>query len=209
MAATAVEVAQQTVASDPTLVGLVWVVSIMTIMAAISAPLRDLLKRNKESEKEDREMDDKVEAAKASADVTKASAEAILYQHLSEQVTAYRVIADQAYRERNSLVERVATLEAKADALDEARKTMTRMARRLEEQDKQIQSLISHADIERAKFLEILQSKDDQIARRDERISTLEKGQHDLELRLLSDEVRLGCPFHAANTPQPTNPVGA
>lgn len=160
-----VEVAQSVVSADPTLVGLGWVVAIGTIMAALSAPLRDLLRKNRDKEeKEESESEAKVDAAKASADASKSSAEAVLYQHLSEQVNAYREIADQAYRERNSLVERVAKLEAKSDALDEARKTMIRMARRLDEQDKQIQSLISNAELERSKFLELLQAKDGEIA---------------------------------------------
>lgn len=195
--------AEVALAADPTLVGLGWVVAVGTIMAALTAPLRSILKKSKNEEEAEatKERAGQKAAAAASADMSKSSAEAVLYQHLSEQVTAYREIAHQATKERNALVERIAKLEADSETFAETKKTMAAMGLRLSEQDAQIQKLISDSNEERSKFLDILQAKDAAITRRDERIEMLERGQRELEARIQSDEVLLGCPFHKIGAP--------
>jgi chromosome segregation ATPase len=180
----------------------------MTIMAALTAPLKSLLSKTREKEDQEDEQSSlrksRVSAAQSHADVSIASAEAVLYQHLSEQITAYREIADRAMTERNQMVDRIARLEAASDAFAEAKVTMSRMAKRLEDQDAQITKLLADFTEERKTLLAILQDKDGAIAQRDQRILALETRQSELERRLHSDEAILGCPFHNIKETPPT-----
>lgn len=194
MTGTVVEVAAQAGAAasqaaagqDPLLVGLAWVAGIVALVVAIGKPIRDYLR----SDKRDSAADQVIDA--------KAGAEAVLYTHLAEQVSQYRTIADAAYKERNDLIQRVGSLEAKAQDLVDARASIENMKARLEEKDRQIRELLSQSADERKQFLAILQAKDAEITRRDERILSLETRQRELEMRLVKDETSMGlhiCPW--------------
>lgn len=141
------------VQSDPLMIGLAWFVGIVTLAIAVGKPIKDYLRSENRQDKVDL-----VGAAKSSA-------EAVLYNHLAEQVTEYRRIADEAFRERNALISRVAALEAKAIELDQSRALTADLQVRLAEKDAQIQALIAASSLERAEFLSILRVKDNEIKR--------------------------------------------
>lgn len=181
------------VGQDPILQGLGWMLAMVFLVIAIGKPLRDYLKSDRRESSSDRVHN------------AKASAESVLYNHLSQQVTEYRNIADQAFRERNELISRVAALEAVQLDFAETKELVEKLKLRLDDKDEQIKTLLSQGADERRQFLSILQTKEAEIAKRDERISTLESRQLELEIRLAKDEasmgVPVGCPFHGAATP--------
>lgn len=198
------------VAHDPLIVGLAWVSGIVALLIAMGVPIRNYLRDSKREDKADQVGD------------ARASAESTLYNHLSEQIKSYRDIADKAFKERNELVERVARLEENVKILDETKLTLDKLKlrledkdRRLDEKDEEIRQLLVQAADERSKFLNILTQKDTEIAKRDERILSLEQRQRELEIRLAKDEVSMGvvpCPFHSSNVlirdkGVPLNPV--
>lgn len=148
----ALPAAQQAVQSDPTLVGLAWVLGIVTLVIAIGKPIRDYLRQENRQDKIDVVGD------------ARSSAEAVLYNHLAEQVTEYRRIADEAFRERNALISRVAALEAKAAELEQARLLTVQLQAHLSEKDAQIQALLDNAAVERNQFIGMLRDKDAEIA---------------------------------------------
>lgn len=150
------------VQSDPLMLGLAGIVGVVTLVIAIGKPIRDYLRQEKRQDKADIVGD------------ARSSAEAVLYNHLSEQVTEYRRIADEAFRERNALISRVAALEAKAVELEQARALTSQLQAYLSEKDAQLQALLASAAEERKEFLAILRDKDTEIQRRDIRIAELE-----------------------------------
>lgn len=168
-------VAQQ-IAHDPIITGLAWIVGIVVLLIAIGKPIRDYVRGEKREDKKDVVGD------------AKTSAEAALYNHLSQQVEQYRKIADQAFRERNDLVQRVAALEAKAEDLADAKAVIEKLKARLDRKDDEIQLLLTQSAEERRQFLEILRNKESEISKRDERILSLETRQRELEIRLARDE---------------------
>ncbi len=196
---TPVEVAQaaaaSAAASDPLLVGLAWIAGIVTLIVTIGKPVRDYLRN-----------ETKAETANKAEDA-KSGAEAVLYNHLAEQVREYRTIADKAYAERNDLIQRIAVLEAKTEDLETAQELAEKLKTRLDEKDAQIERLVADAAEERRRFLDILDAKDREIAKRDERIHTLENRQRDLEVRLAQDEIRMGIPAGCPHI-QVLQPIG-
>lgn len=168
---------------DPTLQGLAWVVGIVSLVIAIGKPIRDYIRQERRASK-----DDVVGAARSAAEV-------VLYNHLSEQVKEYRMIADAALRERNELIQRVAALEVRSSDLEVAKDLIERLKVRLDEKDAQIQALITQASEERVQFLKVLSEKDSEIQKREERISVLGGKTRDLELRLARDEARMTLPL--------------
>lgn len=167
---------------DPTLQGLAWVVGIVSLVIAIGKPIRDYIRQERRASK-----DNVVGDARSAAEV-------VLYNHLSEQVKEYRMIADAAFRERNELIQRVAALEVRSSDLEVAKDLIDRLKVRLDEKDAQIQALITQASEERVQFMKILSEKDSEIQKREERISVLEGKTRDLELRLARDEARMDLP---------------
>lgn len=141
------------VQSDPLMIGLAWFAGIVTLAIAVGKPIKDYLRSENRQDKVDLVGD------------ARSSAEAVLYNHLAEQVTEYRRIADEAFRERNALISRVAALEAKAIELDQARALTAELQVRLADKDAQIQALIAASSLERAEFLSILRVKDNEIKR--------------------------------------------
>lgn len=177
-----------TITHDPIISGLAWVVGIVVLIIAMGKPLRDYVRGEKREDKKDVVVD------------AKSSAESVLYNHLSDQVSQYRKIADQAFRERNDLIQRVAALEAKAEDLVDAKAVIEQLKIRLDKKDDEIQLLLAQSADERKQFLEILCNKESEISKRDERILSLENRQKELEIRLARDEVanvQHVCPLHA------------
>jgi hypothetical protein len=173
-------------AHDPILQQLTWAVAIVALIISLGKPLRDYIRGEKKSDKVD-----KVETARSDA-------ETILYEHLSEQVSQYRTIADQAFRERNALIGRVAALEAKAEDLVTAGAVIEKLKIRLDKKDEEIRLLLEQGREERKQLLDILRSKENEIEKRDERILILEQGQHELEIRLAKGESAINtfsCPM--------------
>ena len=133
------------------------------------------------------------------AENMKDRAEGDLYRQLAEQVKEYRQIADTAFKERNDLLVRVVKLEGLVAGHGEVAALVSKLKTRLDEKDETIQKLLAQSSEERRKFLDILTAKDSEIAKRDERIVSLETRQRELEIRLAKDEVALGfhsCPLH-------------
>lgn len=175
-----------TISHDPILIQLTWAVALVTLVIALGKPIRDYLRGERSADK-----NEKVQSAKTEAETT-------LYTHLSEQVSQYRTIADQAFRERNDLISRVANLEAKAEDLEESRELVANLKARLDHKDEEMREMLQEASKERKQFLDILQAKDSQIASRDERILSLETGFRELELRLARSEASsapFSCPL--------------
>lgn len=199
-AAQTVSQAATALSQDPWLTGLAWIAAIVSSVFALGIPVREYLRGSRQHEEHD-EHDLLVGHAKSSAEI-------VLYNHLVEQITQYRDIADQAFKERNALVDRVARLEEQSTIFQQAQSDNARLRSRLMDRDQEIKTLLEQGAFERREFLNIIQLKDAEIAKRDDRILSLELGQRELEKRLLSDEVRLGCPFHQAQevviSPPPT-----
>lgn len=192
----AAEVGHSVAGTDPLITGIAWVAAIVTGLVAIGKPLRDYLRGERRANKEDVVVD------------AKSTAESTLYNHLAEQVSQYRTIAEKASAERNALVERVGRLEEKTSVLEEAKQTLDRLKARLEEKDRkleekdgEIRRLLAQEAEERKVFMEILSAKDAEIAKRDERICSLEVRQRELEIKLARDEALFNIPCQYANRP--------
>lgn len=191
------ETVQQVAQHDPTITGLAWVVGVVAMIIAIGKPIRDYIRQERRHHKDDRVVD------------ARSSAEATLYNHLSEQVKEYRGIADSAFRERNDLVTRVAALEARAEDLEGARELIGKLKSKLESKDQYLEKLLAQAAEERTKFLTILQAKEQELMRKDERIESLEVMHKKLTGKLASNEGVLFCPECPAKDrmqPQPCTP---
>ena len=174
------------IAHDPIILQLTWAVAIVTLIVTLGKPIKDYLKGEKKEAKADM------------VDDARNTAETVLYEHLSSQVTQYREIADQAFRERNDLIGRVAALESKAEDLAEQKVLVEKLKEKLDKKDEEIHLLLAQSAEERKQFLAILSSKESEIAKRDERILALERDWHDLELRLATSEKAIGsfvCPI--------------
>lgn len=174
------------IAHDPMVIQLTWVVAVITLVFGIGKPIRDYLK----SEKREAKVDVVTDA--------KSDAETVLYNHLSDQINQYRKVADEAFKDRTNLIMRVAALEAKTEDLAEQKALVEKLKIRLDKKDEEIQLLLSQAADERKQFLAILQSKENEIAKRDERILILEQRTQELEIRLMKGESTINaftCPM--------------
>jgi predicted nucleic acid-binding Zn-ribbon protein len=163
-------------AHDPILIQMTWAVALVALVISVGKPIRDYIRGERRENSAD-----KVTTAKSNA-------ESMLYEHLSGQVSQYRTIADQAFKERNTLIERVAALESKAEELLESRAIIERLKDRLDQKDEEIRTLLQEFAEERKQFLVMLQTKDTEITKRDERIYTLERGLRELSERLARGE---------------------
>lgn len=178
---------------DPVTQGLMWVLAIVILAIAAGKPIKDYLRGEKRADKEDKVGDAKTDA------------ESVLYNHLAQQVTQYREIADQAFRERNDLIKRVSALEAKAEDLVDARNVIERLKVKLEEKDGKIELLLAQGTEERRRFLDIITAKDNELSRASQRIVALEDRQRELEMRLTKDEAGVFvCPLHKMHTEEGT-----
>lgn len=189
--ATAIEMANSiNTHGDPVLEAAKWVFFIILLLGAASVPFMMILKKKNKDTNENQ-----IESAISGAGSS-------LYNQLIKQVEEYRQIADKAFKERNDLFERVSKLEAMAESFKEAKVIVDRLRVKLDLKDQEIRHLLNQGAEERAKFLTILTNKDNEIIRRDQRISVLEKDMSKLQVRLARDEARqvFGnsmCPFKA------------
>ena len=123
-----------------------------------------------------------------------------LYTQLVKQIDEQREIANNAYKERNDMMARLAKLEQVSEQYAETKLTVDRLRVKLDLKDQEIRKLLEQGANERAKFFEILTTKDNDIIRRDLRIEQLEKQMTALQIRLARDEARnivgqAACPF--------------
>lgn len=162
---------------DPVYQILTWTIAIVALAISVGKPIKDYLRGEKREDKKDRVED------------SKAKAESVMYDQLAEQVLQYRHIADTAYKERNDLIQRVGVLEAKTETLAEQKQLVERLKEILDRKDEEIRSLMAQAAEDRKQFLEILNTKDIEIAKRDDRILMLERGLRELEIRLANEEM--------------------
>lgn len=178
---------------DPVLEAAKWVFLILIWVGILSLPFLTIMnKKNKDRN------ENTVESAIAGAGST-------LYSQLVKQMEEYRTIANTAYQERNDLIERVGKLEAIAEQYRATKEVVERLRVKLDLKDQEIRKLLDEGAKERETFLAILTKKDSEIIRRDERILTLERSMHELELRLIRDESSAGfgahaCPFTTPGT---------
>lgn len=179
---------------DPLLELVKWALLIIVVIMMAAGPAMLYARKAKKDKNEDL-----VESAMSGAGST-------LFNHLSQQVQEYRTIADTAYKERNVLFERVALLEAKSEEFTKANESLDRLKLKLEakdlfiqEKDGQLKELLDQASKERAAFMAILNRKDAELTKANERILALEKEVAELKVRLTSDEASMTrplCPFH-------------
>lgn len=162
--------------NDPVFGLLTWVVALVALIISLGKPIKDYLRGEHREDKKDKVND------------AKANAESTMYDQLSSQVSQYRELANTAYRERNDLIQRVGALEAKAEDLVEQKRLTEKLKERLDKKDDEIQALLAQSTEERRQFLAILNAKDAEIAKRDDRILMLERGLRELETRLLREE---------------------
>ena len=108
----------------------------------------------------------------------------ILYKQLVEQMNEYRRIADEAFKERNGLVKEVAELRNKVTELESIKETNDRLRNRIEQKDGQIRALLEQNSVERARFLDALNAKDQFIVELHRQVS-------DVRDRLMVDEKRI------------------
>ena len=162
--------------SDPVFGLLTWGVALVALIISIGKPIKDYLRGEHREDKKDKVND------------SKANAESVMYDQLSAQVMQYRELANTAYRERNDLIQRVGALEAKAEDLVEQKQLVEKLKERLDKKDEDIHNLLAQSTEERKQFLSILNAKDAEIAKRDDRILMLERGLRELEMRLLKEE---------------------
>lgn len=136
------------------------------------------------------------------AENTKDRAEGNLYEQLSTQVAEYRKVADDAFKERNALVGRVATLEAQVAMLAPLQELNDRLKGKLDQRDEQHEHLVHTYTEERRQYLELLRNKDVELSKRDESIRELTKAVNELQIRLVNDESKIAafnCPLAAHN----------
>lgn len=162
--------------NDPVVATLVWVAVVIGCIVAIAKPIKDWLRGERREDKVDKVQESKAEA------------ESGLYTHLSTQVAQYRAIADQAFKERNDLIQRVGALEVKAEDLVEQKRLVEKLKERLDQKDEELRRLLQQSAEERSRFLTILELKDAELAKKEERIVLLEQGLRELEMRLLREE---------------------
>lgn len=162
--------------NDPVFGLLTWVVALVALIISLGKPIKDYLRGEHREDKKDKVND------------SKANAESSMYDQLSSQVAQYRELANTAYRERNDLIQRVGALEAKAEDLVEQKQLVEKLKDRLDKKDEEIRDLLAQATDERKQFLAILNAKDAEIAKRDDRILLLERGLRELEMRLADEE---------------------
>lgn len=190
-AETAVTLANNIPGGDPIIDAAKWVFFILVLIGAGTYPFMLLLnKRNKD--RNENQLDTAISSAGSS-----------LYTQLIKQVDEYRKIADDAYKGREALLQRVSALELQVALHKSEADTVARLTYRLTEKDAEIAELLRQGQVERARFLDVLAEKEKAINTRDDRISQLEHSVSALQERLVRDEARQifgahTCPFAKA-----------
>lgn len=170
--AVAVDAMKGVPSGDPVIDAAKWGALLIVVLLVGAVPLTRLINMRVKDRNEN-----KLETAISDSGST-------LYKQLVEQMNEYRRIADEAFKERNSLVKEVAELRNKVTELESIKETNDRLRDRIEQKDGQIRALLEQNSIERARFLDALNAKDQFIVELHRQVS-------DVRDRLIVDEKRI------------------
>ena len=170
--AVAVDAMKGVPSGDPVIDAAKWGALLIVVLLVGAVPLTRLINMRVKDRNEN-----KLETAISDSGST-------LYKQLVEQMNEYRRIADDAFRERNCLVKEVAELRNKVTELESIKETNDRLRDRIEQKDGQIRALLEQNAIERARFLDALNAKDQFIVELHRQVS-------DVRDRLTRDEKRI------------------
>lgn len=170
--AVAVDAMKGVPSGDPVIDAAKWGALLIVVLLVGAVPLTRLINMRVKDRNEN-----KLETAISDSGST-------LYKQLVEQMNEYRRIADEAFKERNCLVKEVAELRNKVTELESIKETNDRLRNRIEQKDGQIRALLEQNSIERARFLDALNAKDQFIVELHRQVS-------DVRDRLIVDEQRI------------------
>ena len=170
--AVAVDAMKGVPSGDPVIDAAKWGALLIVVLLVGAVPLTRLINMRVKDRNEN-----KLETAISDSGST-------LYKQLVEQMNEYRRIADEAFKERNCLVKEVAELRNKVTELESIKETNDRLRDRIEQKDGQIRALLEQNSIERARFLDALNAKDQFIVELHRQVS-------DVRDRLIVDEKRI------------------
>ena len=170
--AVAVDAMKGVPSGDPVIDAAKWGALLIVVLLVGAVPLTRLINMRVKDRNEN-----KLETAISDSGST-------LYKQLVEQMNEYRRIADEAFKERNCLVKEVAELRNKVTELESIKETNDRLRNRIEQKDGQIRALLEQNSIERARFLDALNAKDQFIVELHRQVS-------DVRDRLIVDEKRI------------------
>ena len=170
--AVAVDAMKGVPSGDPVIDAAKWGALLIVVLLVGAVPLTRLINMRVKDRNEN-----KLETAISDSGST-------LYKQLVEQMNEYRRIADEAFKERNCLVKEVAELRNKVTELESIKETNDRLRDRIEQKDGQIRSLLEQNSVERARFLDALNAKDQFIVELHRQVS-------DVRDRLMVDERRI------------------
>lgn len=170
--AVAVDAMKGVPSGDPVIDAAKWGALLIVVLLVGAVPLTRLINMRVKDRNEN-----KLETAISDSGST-------LYKQLVEQMNEYRRIADEAFKERNGLVKEVAELRNKVTELESIKETNDRLRNRIEQKDGQIRALLEQNSVERARFLDALNAKDQFIVELHRQVS-------DVRDRLIVDEKRI------------------
>ncbi len=170
--AVAVDAMKGVPSGDPVIDAAKWGALLIVVLLVGAVPLTRLINMRVKDRNEN-----KLETAISDSGST-------LYKQLVEQMNEYRRIADEAFKERNGLVKEVAELRNKVTELESIKETNDRLRDRIEQKDGQIRALLEQNSVERARFLDALNAKDQFIVELHRQVS-------DVRDRLMVDEKRI------------------
>ena len=170
--AVAVDAMKGVPSGDPVIDAAKWGALLIVVLLVGAVPLTRLINMRVKDRNEN-----KLETAISDSGST-------LYKQLVEQMNEYRRIADEAFKERNCLVKEVAELRNKVTELESIKETNDRLRNRIEQKDGQIRALLEQNSVERARFLDALNAKDQFIVELHRQVS-------DVRDRLIVDEKRI------------------
>ena len=170
--AVAVDAMKGVPSGDPVIDAAKWGALLIVVLLVGAVPLTRLINMRVKDRNEN-----KLETAISDSGST-------LYKQLVEQMNEYRRIADEAFKERNCLVKEVAELRNKVTELESIKETNDRLRNRIEQKDGQIRALLEQNSVERARFLDALNAKDQFIVELHRQVS-------DVRDRLMVDEKRI------------------
>lgn len=170
--AVAVDAMKHTPTGDPILDAAKWLAALIALLLLVAVPLMRLINMRTKDRNENA-----LESAISNSGST-------LYKQLVEQMNDYRRIADEAFKERNSLMKEVAELRHKVSELESIKEVNDRLRDRIEQKDMQIRALLEQNSVERARFLDAITAKDQFIVE-------LHRQVNDVRDRLTVDESRI------------------
>ncbi len=159
---------------DAVLAAAKWVVFIFALVGSISFPFMVIMKK-KNTDKNENQIESAIVGAGS-----------VLYSQLVKQIDEYKNLAESAFKERNSLFERVTKLEGLMQELKAATALVEELKIALHTKDEQITELLSQSHKERVMLVTSLDRKDAEIKTRDARIEHLEKAMSVLQASISS-----------------------